>query len=127
MLFGLLIRSASLLPNGRYSLPSSSLKHPRTPDGRYFVVSGRLWRLANPGLDDAVRATLVSHLKAARRAVRNAANPSELAAARARVDASKRSLGERGPAWWVDGVPDYTRHKVAATPYAGWYSALRSV
>ena len=28
----------------------AGLKHPVTPDGRYFVVRGKLWRLANPGL-----------------------------------------------------------------------------
>jgi hypothetical protein len=32
------------------------VKHPVTPDGRYFVVRGRLWRMANPGLDEAERA-----------------------------------------------------------------------
>jgi len=24
------------------------MKHPVTPDGRYFVVRGRLWRMSNP-------------------------------------------------------------------------------
>jgi hypothetical protein len=33
----------------------AGLKHPVTPDGRYFVVRGRLWRLANPGLSSAER------------------------------------------------------------------------
>ena len=46
--------------------------HPATPDGRYFVVRGRLWRLSNPALDEDVRATLVSDLMQARRAVRDA-------------------------------------------------------
>jgi hypothetical protein len=32
------------------------VKHPVTPDGRYFVVRGRLWRMANPGLDEAEEA-----------------------------------------------------------------------
>ena len=26
----------------------AGLKHPVTPDGRYFVVRGKLWQLANP-------------------------------------------------------------------------------
>jgi hypothetical protein len=28
------------------------VKHPVTSDGRYFVVRGRLWWMANPGLDE---------------------------------------------------------------------------
>jgi hypothetical protein len=40
----------------------AGLKHPVTPDGRYFVVRGRLWRLADPNLSAAVRSTLVSEL-----------------------------------------------------------------
>ena len=38
--------------------------------------------------------------------------------ARARVHGAKIALGERGPVWWADGAPDYTRHLVANTPYA---------
>ena len=41
-----------------------------TPDGRYFVVRGRLWRMANPDLNEAERADLVGQLMAAQRAVR---------------------------------------------------------
>nr|CUT16714.1 hypothetical protein CDS [Bradyrhizobium sp.] len=26
------------------------LQHPVTPDGRYFVVRGRLWRMSDPDL-----------------------------------------------------------------------------
>ena len=97
--------------------------HPRTPDGRYFVVRGRLWRLANPALPPDRHAALVSELMAARRSVRDARGDGEaLAAARARVDAAKRALGERGPAWWDDGAPDYNRRMVANTPYAAWYA-----
>jgi hypothetical protein len=45
----------------------AGLKHPVTPDGRYFVVRGRLWRPANPGLSlfhqsAAVRARTVRSL-----------------------------------------------------------------
>jgi hypothetical protein len=29
--------------------------HPVTPDGRYFVVAGRLWRMSDPTLDPATR------------------------------------------------------------------------
>jgi hypothetical protein len=48
------------------------VKQPVTPDGRYFVVRGRLRRMANPDLDEDVRADLVGRLMAARRSVRDA-------------------------------------------------------
>ena len=41
--------------------------NPVTPDGRYFVVRGRLWRCTNPGLSDAERETLIRELMDARR------------------------------------------------------------
>ncbi|MFE1597325.1 hypothetical protein [Methylobacterium sp. ID0610] len=98
---------------------------PRTPDGRYLVVRGRLWRLSDPGLAPERREELVDELMRARRAVRAAAgDPDARAAARRRVDAAKRGLGERGPVWWADGAPDYTRHLARNTPYAAWYAAL---
>ena len=54
----------------------------------------------------------------ARRAVRAAkGEPAALKVARAAVDAAKHGLGERGPAWWTDGAPDYNRHLVKNTPY----------
>ncbi len=103
----------------------SGAPHPQTPDGRYFVVRGRLWRLADPALDPDLRAALVKELMAARRAVRTArGDPAASAAARARVDAAKRALGERGPPWWADGAPDCNRRMARNTPYAAWYAAL---
>jgi len=99
--------------------------YPLTPDGRYFVVRGRLWRTSNPALGLAEREQLVRDLMAARRAVRSSkGDPVALATARARVDAAKRSLGERGPVWWTDGSPDYNRHMAATTPYAAWFVSL---
>ena len=99
--------------------------YPHTPDGRYFVVRGRLWRTSNPTLEPAERTRLVSDLMAARRAVRDAkGDPAATAEARARVDAAKRGLGERGPVWWDDGAPDLNRRMVRSTPYAGWFAAL---
>lgn len=44
--------------------------------------------------------------------------------ARQRVDAAKHSLGERGPAWWTDGAPDWNRHMAKSTPYADWFATL---
>jgi hypothetical protein len=99
--------------------------YPHTPDGRYFVVRGRLWRLSNPALDPLKREMLVHELMAARRAVRSARGDAEaLAKARAQVDAAKRALGERGPVWWTDGAPDYNKRLVKSTPYAEWFSSL---
>ena len=72
--------------------------YPRTPDGRYFVVRGRLWRTSNPTLDPAERERLVRDLMVARRAMRaSKGDPVALATARGRVDAAKRVLGERSP------------------------------
>ena len=104
---------------------SLSDSYPRTPDGRYFVVRGRLWRLSNPALQPAEHEALVRDLMAARRAVRDAnGQPTRTEAARKQVDAAKRALGERGPVWWSDGAPDYNRRPVIQTPYAAWFSGL---
>jgi len=98
-------------------------QHPRTPDGRYFVVRGRLWRLANPALEAEKKAALVAELMAARRALRQPGDgPEARVSARLRVDAAKRALGERGPVWWTDGAPDYNRKMVVNTPYAQWFA-----
>jgi len=101
------------------------MKERVTPDGRYFVVRGRLWRRANPDLSTEQRESLVRELMSSRRAVKAAlrsADPSQLALARKAVDAVKIGLGERGPVWWTDGAPDLNRHKVKDSPYADWYA-----
>ncbi|WP_225984782.1 hypothetical protein [Noviherbaspirillum aerium] len=100
-----------------------------TPDGRYFVVRGRLWRMSDPALPDSRRQALTSELMAARRAVaaaQKAGNPGQLAAARAAVHAAKLALGERGPVWWKDGAPDYNRRMAKNTPYADWHAGLQA-
>ena len=99
----------------------------KTPDGRYLVVRGRLWRSTNPHLDEPARQQLVSALMDARRAVKAALAADDakaLARARQQVDAAKRGLGERGPVWWTDGAPDYNRHLIGNSPYAAWFAAL---
>ena len=96
-----------------------------TPDGRYFVVRGRLWRRANPNLSIEKRDALVRELMAARRAVKAALDSGEadeLVLARKAVDAAKIALGERGPVWWTDGAPDLNRHNVSGSPYAEWWA-----
>jgi hypothetical protein len=83
------------------------MRYPVTPDGRYFVVRGRLWRCSKPALLGPVREQLVR----------------ELMTARAGVDAVMRALGERGPVWWNDGDRDYNRHLARHTTYAEWFTA----
>ena len=98
-----------------------------TPDGRYIVVRGRLWRAANPGLSSTDREALVHRLMAGRRAVARARaddDPEALAAARAEVDAAKVGLGERGAVWWSDGAPDLNRRMAKNTTYGAWFAAL---
>jgi hypothetical protein len=98
--------------------------YPHTPDGRYFIVNLRLWRLTNPNLAAHVRENWVSKLMKARRQVGAAGRDSALrAAARRNVDLAKRALGERGEPWWRDGAPDYNRRLIANTPYASWFAS----
>ena len=115
------------------SKPGGLSGPPVTPDGRYIVVRGRLWRRTNPALGTAERAAAVSALMAARRAVAAAlragrAGETEAAAAlaraRAAVQAAKVALGERGPVWWDDEAPDETRRLARNTRYAAWFAAL---
>lgn len=99
---------------------------PQTPDGRYIVVRGRLWRAANPGIEPKQRERLVADLMAARRdvGIRLRSGDGDVREARARVDKAKRALGERGPPWWTDGAPDLNRHLVKNSPYATWFARL---
>ena len=104
---------------------TASSEYPTTPDGRYFVVRGRLWRTSNPHLQASERQTLVKQLMQARREVHQAkGNPSAILKARAAVNSAKVALGERGPVWWRDGAPDYNRKLAPNTPYAEWYERL---
>ena len=102
---------------------------PRTPDGKYLVVRGRLWRESNPNLAESRRAELVGELMSARSAVGHAKTSGDrrlMADARRRVDAAKVALGERGPVWWADGAPDYNRRLAQNTPYREWYETVRA-
>ncbi|WP_282276333.1 hypothetical protein [Stenotrophomonas sp. PS02297] len=101
-----------------------------TPDGRYLVVRGRLWRATNPQLPEAQRQAAVRQLMAARREVgraRRQGDAQALARAGEAVDAAKRALGERGPVWWDDGAPDYNRHLAKNTPYATWHARVAAM
>jgi hypothetical protein len=103
--------------------------YPVTPDGRYFVVRGRLWRMSNPRLDSEVRQALVTQLMTARREVSACGRRGDLEGqklARRRVDDAKRGLGERGPVWWQDEAPDENRRMVRNTGYAAWFECLKA-
>ena len=112
---------------GRGEQPTKVMHYPTTPDGRYFVVKGRLWRCSNPLLAEPLRASLVQALMKARRAVRDgkrANDPEAVKEARALVEEAKVALGERGPVWWSDGSADYNRRLVKNTPYQSWWTSL---
>lgn len=103
------------------------VNYPATPDGRYFVVKGRLWRCTNPNLNKETRQQHVNQLMNARRQVKEAKklkDQAALEAARSRVHQAKVALGERGPVWWDDGTPDFNQYLAKNTPYADWYATL---
>ncbi|HEX8440678.1 hypothetical protein [Archangium sp.] len=107
--------------------PTRKAAPPTTPDGRYLVVKGLLWRRSNPALGPRQRALLVEALMHARRDVGRAlraSNPLAEREARARVHKAKVALGERGAPWWTDGAPDFNRHRVENTPYAAWFQTV---
>jgi hypothetical protein len=100
---------------------------PTTPDGRYFVVKGRLWRCTNPFLPAELKETLVNELMRARREKGTAMRVGDSVRreeARQRVELIKNALGERGPVWWSDGAPDLNRHMAKNTPFAQWFATL---
>lgn len=108
-------------------MTKAAAPYPVTPDGRYFVVRGRLWRTSNPGLNPDIRKALVAQLMAARREVGVCGRRGDVEGqtqARSRVDEAKRGLGERGPVWWLDGSPDENRRMVRNTSYAVWIEGL---
>ncbi|RYG39016.1 MAG: hypothetical protein EON93_00870 [Burkholderiales bacterium] len=90
-----------------------------TPDGRYFVIKGRLWRMSNPDLDPVERQGLVTELMSARReiaAARRQEDTEREKKARARVHAVKVALGERGPVWWDPHDGDFNQKLAKNTP-----------
>ena len=114
--------------------PCRGVVHPlhplmKTPDHRYLVIRGRLWRAANPALPATARVRLTRELMAGRRAVKAAKESGDeaaLARARAAVGAAKEGLGERGAVWWTDGAPDLNRTLVKNSPYADWYDDVET-
>lgn len=100
------------------------MRYPETPDGRYFVAKDRLWRKTDPRLSEDDRQAYVRELMAARRGVKDASTDEDTRAARARVQAAKEKLGERGPVWWDDGAPDETGKHPKNSSYRDWWQAL---
>ena len=112
-----------MAPSSNDKPKASKAVHPLTPDGRYIVVRGRLWRTANPGLPLSKRQALVHRLMDARRALQSA-KTSERGSVREKIERAKRLLGERGPVWWSDGAPDLNRRMARNTVYADWFNSL---
>ena len=108
-----------------------SLRVPlRTPDGRYLIIDGRLWRASNPNLPEEERVMRTNELMRARRLVAAAlriGDPESLRTARRRVNHAKQSLGERGAVWWDDGALDLNRRLVRNTPYAEWHARIEGI
>jgi hypothetical protein len=78
-------------------------------------------------LPEPARRELTRELMSARRAKGVAIQVGDLVAkeaARARVDDAKTALGERGPPWWTDGMPDFNRQMAENTPYADWWTKV---
>ncbi|WP_349263145.1 hypothetical protein [Longimicrobium sp.] len=103
------------------------MRYPVTPDGRYFVVRGRLWRCTNPALSQEERERLTRELMQARSAVgraKRAGDEERLRSACTAVNEAKVALGERGAVWWTDGAPDYNRRLAKNTPYREWFANI---
>ena len=98
-----------------------------TPDGRYFVQQGRLWRAPNPTLAAERQVKYTRELLNGRRALKAAklaGDETAVTAARQLVAAAQVGLGERGRVWWKDGAPDYNRMQVKQSPYADWFATV---
>lgn len=122
LLFELMAARGRSANPGRAPLP--------TPDGRYLIIDGRLWRASNPDLSPEEREVHTKELMRARRGVRAALHSEDreaLRAARREVDQAKQRLGERGAVWWDDGAPDLNRRLVRNTPYADWHARIEQL
>jgi len=63
--------------------------HPTTPDGRYFVVCGKLRRKSNPDLDPATHHRLVDEQMQRRTTSITTEKPEDLSASRRPIEVSK--------------------------------------
>ena len=100
-----------------------------TPDGRYIVIQGRLWRAANPSLPAESKVRHTRELLNGRRALKaakTAGDEQAITAARKLISAAQVGLGERGQVWWKDGAPDLNRTLAKNSPYADWWVTVDS-
>ena len=101
-----------------------------TPDGRYIVIQGRLWRAPNPSLPAEAKVSYMRELLNGRRALKaakTAGDEAAIAAARASWSRDAQvGLGERGTVWWKDGAPDLNRTLAKNSPYADWFARAES-
>ena len=100
-----------------------------TPDGRYIVIQGRLWRAANPSLSAEAKVRHMRELLNGRRALKAAKTSGDeaaITAARKIIAGAQAGLGERGKVWWKDGAPDLNRTLAKNSPYADWFAAVDS-
>jgi len=96
-----------------------------TPDGRYHVIQGRLWRAPNPALPAEAKVRHMRELLNGRRVLKvakTAGDEAAITAARQQVAAAQAGLGERGRVWWKDGAPDFNRALAKNSPYADWFA-----
>lgn len=84
------------------------------PQRAFIIIGGRRWRTSDPSVPDNLRQELVNELMAARRAVRDGKNQSEIRRSRRRVNDAKVALGERGHAWWLPPSPTATNRRIEA-------------
>ena len=85
------------------------------PESAFITVDGRRWRTSDPGIPEPLRQELVNELMDARRAIRNAKNPSVIRRSRSRVNDAKLALGERGRGWWLPPTPVAANRRIEAT------------
>ena len=100
-----------------------------TPDGRYIVIQGRLWRAANPSLAAEAKVRHTRELLNGRRALKTAkltGDEEAITAARKLIANAQVGLGERGKVWWKDGAPDLNRTLAKNSPYADWWVTVDS-
>ncbi len=98
-----------------------------TPDGRYHVIQGRLWRAPNPTLPAEAKVRHMRDLLNGRRALRAAkaaGDEAAITAARRMIASAQVGLGERGRVWWKDGAPDLNRTLAKNSPYAEWFAQV---
>ena len=101
-----------------------------TPDGRYLVIQGRLWRAGDPSLPAQAKVKYMRDLLNGRRALKSAkltGDEDAIAAARKLVASAQVALGERGKVWWRDGAPDFNRTLAKNSPYADWFASVESL